>query len=83
LIEILAQIEGPAPRRFNAGLVLWDDVVVEAAPIIGYMKRGSWTRDRVRRYCELRGWDAISSREACARSECRCSDDEEMPAMWL
>ena len=56
MIEILAQIEGPAPRRFNAGLVLWDDVVVEAAPIIGYMKRGSWTRDRVRRYCELRGW---------------------------
>ena len=40
----------------EAGLVLWDDIVVEAAPIIGYMKRGRWTRDRVRAYCERQGW---------------------------
>jgi hypothetical protein len=36
--------------------VLWDDVVVEAAPIIGFMKRGKWTRARVREYCEAKGW---------------------------
>jgi hypothetical protein len=36
--------------------VFWDDIVVEAAPIIGYMKRGKWTRERVRAYCDSRGW---------------------------
>jgi hypothetical protein len=56
VIEILAQIKAPKPRQFTAGIVLWDDVVVEAAPIIGFMKRSKWTRDRVRDHCREKGW---------------------------
>ena len=55
--ETLAQIDAPdAPDRkgFHAGVVLWDDVVIEAAPIIRYMRK--WTRDRVRNYCAGKGW---------------------------
>jgi hypothetical protein len=53
MIEILAQIESD---KFTAGIVLWDDRVIEAAPILHYMKKQKWTRDRVRSYCEQRGW---------------------------
>ena len=56
MIEILATIEAPGPKGFNAGVVLWDDRVIEAAPIVGYMKRKRWTRDQVRDYCEKKGW---------------------------
>lgn len=55
MIETLAQIRSDNPS-LTAGLVLHDDVVVEAAPIIGYMKRANWTRAVVRAYCEKRGW---------------------------
>jgi hypothetical protein len=51
MIEILARI---STRRFTAGLVLWDGRVVEAAPIVRFMKR--WDRDRVRRYCADHDW---------------------------
>jgi hypothetical protein len=54
MIEILAQIKAP---HFTAGLVLFDNTVVEAAPIIGYMKKQKWSRDRVRSYCQDKGWD--------------------------
>lgn len=57
MIEILAQIRAPKPHQFIAGLVLWDDTVVEAAPIIGFMKRGRWTRAVVRDYCQRKGWE--------------------------
>lgn len=53
-IEILAVIEAP---HFCAGIVLWNDRVIEAANIIKYMKH--WSRDRVRAYCEKKGWDAF------------------------
>lgn len=53
MIEILAQIKAP---HFTAGVVLWDDKVVEAAPIISYMKKGKWTRDTLRIYCLQKGW---------------------------
>jgi hypothetical protein len=56
VIEILAQIKAPKPHQFVAGVVLWDDIVVEASPIIAYMKRGKWTRTRVRDYCRQKGW---------------------------
>ena len=56
MIEVLAQVRAPKPKQFVAGLVLWDHTVVEAAPIIGFMKRGKWTRARVREYCEVKGW---------------------------
>lgn len=53
LVEILAAIDAP---HFYAGIVLWDDRVVEAAPIVGYMKKQKWTRARVRGYCAEKGW---------------------------
>jgi hypothetical protein len=53
MIETLAQIKGD---KFTAGIVLWDDAVVEAAPIVGYMKRQKWTRSRVREHCRKNGW---------------------------
>jgi hypothetical protein len=56
MIEILAQIKAPKPRQFVAGLVLWDDIVVVAAPILQFMKRGRWTRAKVREYCEAKDW---------------------------
>jgi len=54
MIEILASIRSD---HFTAGIVLWDDKVVEAAPIIGYMKKRKWSRDAVRNYCKAQGWE--------------------------
>jgi hypothetical protein len=51
MIEILAVIDAP---HFHAGVVLWDDQVGEAASVVKYMR--SWSRDRVRSYCEVKGW---------------------------
>ena len=56
MIEILAQIHCTEPKPFTAGIILHDNVVVETAPIVDYMKRGKWSRDRVRKYCHDRGW---------------------------
>jgi hypothetical protein len=53
VIETLAQIEAP---YFTAGIVLFDDVVVEAADIVHYMKKYKWHRMRVRNYCNVKGW---------------------------
>lgn len=50
-IEILAAIDAP---HFYAGVVLWDDKVVEAADIVKYMR--GWSRSRVRDYCAQKGW---------------------------
>ena len=33
MIETLAQIKVTRPKPFTAGIVLWDDVVVETAPL--------------------------------------------------
>jgi hypothetical protein len=52
MIEILAQIESPT---FRAGIVLWDDVVIEAAPIVSFMKKRKLTREQVRRHCARMG----------------------------
>src|SRR5262245_6788493 len=55
ITELLAQIEGnKRGKYFNCGIVLWNDQVVEAAPIVSFMKR--WSRDRVRDYCREQGW---------------------------
>lgn len=51
IVEILAAVEAP---HFFCGIVLWDDVVIEAAPIVAYMKR--WSRGRVRTYCQDKKW---------------------------
>lgn len=53
MIETLAQIKAP---HFTAGIVLWDDVVVEAAPVVRYMAKAKWTRTVVRNYCSAKGW---------------------------
>lgn len=55
--EILAQITAGKTEKakgFCAGIVLWDDKVIEVAPIVKYMK--TWSRSRVRDYCAERGW---------------------------
>ncbi len=58
MVEILAQIKSEKRQpKFVAGIVLHDDVVVEAAPIVGYMKKDKWTRTDVREYCKKRGWE--------------------------
>jgi hypothetical protein len=49
--EILVAIDAP---HFYAGIVLHDDVVIEAADIVKYMRR--CTRGRVRKYCAGKGW---------------------------
>lgn len=51
ITEILAQIRAP---NFTAGIVLFDDVVVETAPIVRYIRK--WSRDRVRAEYQQRGW---------------------------
>jgi hypothetical protein len=51
--ETLAAIDAP---HFYCGIVLFDDRVVEAAPIVKYMAKQKWTRDRVRDYCKAKGW---------------------------
>jgi hypothetical protein len=56
MIEILAMVKCDGPRPFTAGIVLQDDVVVEAAPIVGLFKRQKFTRERVREYCRQKGW---------------------------
>ena len=53
MIETLAVIDAP---HFYAGIVLWDDRVVEAADIVRYMKKQKWTRARVRDHCRSKGW---------------------------
>jgi hypothetical protein len=54
ITEVLARIKAD---HFTAGVLLFDDVVVEAAPIVGYMKKQKWTRDRVRDYCKAKHWE--------------------------
>ena len=54
---MLAEIDAPdTPKRkgFCCGIVLQNDRVVEAAPIVKRMK--GWTRMRVRSYCRDKGW---------------------------
>ncbi len=63
MIETLAQIEAESSPKFRAGIVLWDDVVVEAAPIVGYMKRQRWTREKVRAHVAKQGWKIKVIRE--------------------
>ena len=53
MTEVLAVIDAP---HFYAGIVLWDDRVIEAADIVRYMKKQKWSRDRVRDYCKSKGW---------------------------
>jgi hypothetical protein len=49
--ETLAVIDAP---HFYAGIVLQNNRVVEAAPIVRYMRK--WDRARVRDYCVQKGW---------------------------
>ena len=49
--ELVAVIDAP---HFYCGIVLRQDHVVEAAPIVKYMK--GWSRDRVREYCQKKNW---------------------------
>lgn len=52
MIELTAQIKAD---KFTAAIVLHDNRVVEAAPIVKYMK--GWKRSSVRSYCKERRWE--------------------------
>ena len=52
-MRLLARIAAP---HFVAGIVLRNDLVVEAAPIVIYMQRQKWSRDKVREFCRKNGW---------------------------
>ena len=39
---------------FTCGIVVKDKKVIEAAPIVGYMK--GWSSEMVKSYCTKRGW---------------------------
>lgn len=56
MIEVLAHITGRMRQgaSFSAGVVLQDDVVVEAATAVRFMR--GWQRDRVRSHCAGQGW---------------------------
>jgi hypothetical protein len=51
---MLVQIQA---EHFCAGLVLENEICVDAAPIIKYML--GWNRERIRNYCRKKGWRAI------------------------
>lgn len=56
MIETLAQVRGKyRGKTFTAGLVLWDNRVVEAAPILWQLRK--LTRDQVRARCQSEGWE--------------------------
>ena len=75
ITELLAQISAP---HFCAGIVLWDDKVVEAAPIIGYMKK--WPRARVRDYCQQKSWQVSVVYEMQRQRTYEGKDDALPPA---
>jgi len=59
ITETLALIDAPmtaTKKGFWAGIVLWDDHVVEAAPVIKFMAKKRWTRDMVRNHCRRKHW---------------------------
>ena len=45
-----------APGRFVAFLVLHNDLVIEGADILGYMKRKQWSKAQVCCYAKSKGW---------------------------
>jgi hypothetical protein len=51
---MLARIVSP---HFVAGIVLSNDVVAEAAPIVAFMM--GWQRGRVRDHCRSKAWNSI------------------------
>ena len=63
ITELIAQIEGSHDGRpFTAGIVLWNNQVVEAKhPAIRFLQR--MKRDQVRVACVNRGWKIRVVRE--------------------
>lgn len=56
-MRLLVSVDAP---HFCAGLVITDDVVTEAAPILKYML--GWNTERVRGYIRKKGWKATQRR---------------------
>ena len=55
-----------APTRgsrqgFDAGVVIENDTVIRAAPIVKFMR--GWSADQLRRYCREVGWEALVSKQ--------------------
>ena len=53
--ESLLMIDAP---HFYCGVILNHDRVIRAAPIVHYMR--GWNSDRLKRYCERRGWRVVA-----------------------
>lgn len=51
--ERLLRIVAP---HFVAGIILRDDVVIKAAPIVRYMAVNKWSYWRVFGYCQEKAW---------------------------
>ena len=51
--ETLISIDAP---HFNAGLVLRGTLVIEAAPIIRYMRGWDLQHVKSKRYCQRKSW---------------------------
>lgn len=45
-------------KHFVAGLIVKDGIVIEAAPIISYMRK--WKQSAVFDYCAKKGWKIVS-----------------------
>ncbi len=50
-LDHLLTIDAP---HFFCGVVLREDKVIQAAPIVRYML--GWNAQRLKRYCQRRGW---------------------------
>jgi hypothetical protein len=59
MTDLLAQVSAP---HFCAGLCLEHDRVTVAADILKYMV--GWERDRVRSYCQGKGWSVRVVRQS-------------------
>jgi hypothetical protein len=64
--ETLVKLTAPTVGTrsgFCCGIVIKDDKVVKAAPIVDFMRKRKWTGDQVRKYCKSVGWSATVMRK--------------------
>ena len=63
--ETFAQLIGTSG---SCAVIFWGDEVVDAAPIVKFMK--GWSRVKVRDYCAQHGWKArVVYQKECERAE--------------
>jgi hypothetical protein len=62
MTETLIQIRCPPPRAFTAAIVIDSGRVIQAAPIVEFMKTGKWSYARVLAHCTKKGWEVTTVR---------------------